>query len=219
MLYTYNNLKLIKSIVLLLCFLFTTNIYSQKRAVTENGEEVFLYDDGSWKYKNEKDIKEVETFVNTKKFKKDDNSTFLLKSNKLNVGFWLNPKKWSFKKAESNTEAEYEFQLKDGDLYGMALTEKVEIPLETLKYIALENGRSAAPDLKIMHEEYRTVNGTKVLMMQMNGTMQGIKFSYYGYYFSSEKGTAQFITYTSQNLLKEYTKDCEELLNGFIEIN
>lgn len=209
-----------KKNALLLTFLFSiTFIQAQKRAVTENGDEVFLYDDGSWKYKNEKDIKEVETTVNPKKFKKDDNSTFLIKSNKLNVGFWLNPKKWSFKKAETNTEAEYEFQLKDGDLYGMALTEKVEIPLETLKYIALDNGKSAAPDLKIMHEEYRTVNGVKVLMMQMNGTMQGIKFSYYGYYFSSEKGTTQFITYTSQNLLKEYTKDCEELLNGFVEIN
>jgi len=202
--------------ICLLTFLFTQ---AQKKAVTENGDEVFLYEDGTWKYKNEKEIKANETLLNPKKIKKNEDATFLLKSNKLNIGVWLNPKKWSFKKADTNTEAEYEFQLKDGDLYGMAITEKVEIPLETLKYIALENGRGAAPDLKIIHEEYRMVNGVKVFMMQMNGKMQGIKFSYYGYYFSSEKGTIQLITYTSQNLLKEYMKDCEELLNGFVELN
>jgi len=205
--------------LLIVCLITISITQAQKRAVTETGDEVFLYEDGTWKYKNEKDLKIFETHINSKKFKKDDESSFLLKSSKLNIGFWLNPKIWSFKKAENNTEAEYEFQLKGGDLYGMVITEKVEIPLESLKYIALENGKSAAPDLKIIHEEYRNVNGTRVLMMQMNGTMQGIKFSYYGYYFSSENGTAQFITYTSQNLLKEYTKDCEILLNGFVIID
>jgi hypothetical protein len=61
-----------------------------------------------------------------------------MKSNKLNVGFWLNPKIWSFKKATDNTEAEYEFQLRNGDLYGLVISEKVEIPLETLKSISLQ---------------------------------------------------------------------------------
>jgi hypothetical protein len=101
----------------------------------------------------------------------------------------------------------------------MIITEKVEIPLETLKLIALENGKAAASDLKIVKEEYRTVNGLKVLLLQLNGTMQGIKFSYYGYYFSSPNGTVQFITYTSQKLLDSYEPESEKLLNGFVEIN
>ncbi|MGB0882004.1 MAG: hypothetical protein ACPGSO_03545 [Vicingaceae bacterium] len=193
-------------------------IYAQQKAVTETGEEVFLYDDGTWKFKNEKNIKKVEVFENKKKFVKNNKSTFLLKSSKLSVGFWINPKIWSFKKAESNEEAEYELQLKGGDLYGMILTEKVEIPLETLKYIALENGKSAAPDLKVVHEEYRNVNGLRVLLLKLNGTMQGIKFSYYGYYYSNENGTVQFITYTAQNLLDGYLKDAEILLNGITDL-
>jgi len=51
----------------------------------------------------------------------------------------------------------------------------------------------------------------------MNGTMQGIKVSYYGYYFSNNNGTLQFLTYTSQNLLSDYIDEIEDLLNGFIE--
>jgi len=100
----------------------------------------------------------------------------------------------------------------------MIIAEKVEIPFESLKEIALENGRDAAPDLAVVQEEYRSVNGQKVLFLQLNGTLQGIKFTYYGYYYSSSSGTVQFITYTSQGLLKSYIEDCEKILNGFVKV-
>lgn len=207
-----------KKLCLCLFFIFSVTILSaQEKAVTETGEEVVLYADGTWNYlDSESEVKEIP--VNKKAFKKSKNASFLLKSSRLNLGFWLDPKKWTFKKAENNGDAEYELQLKDGDLYGMIITEKVEVPLETLKDIAVENGKAVAPDLKIIKEEYRTVNGTKVLLIQMNGTTQGIKFSYYGYYYSNSNGTIQFVTYTSQNLLDTYVTDCEELLNGIVVI-
>ena len=192
---------------------------AQQNAITETGEEVTLFEDGTWKYQNEDLLLEKEIPTNPKKFKKDEKSTFLLKSKKLNVGFWLNPKMWSFKKATDNLEAEYELNLKDGDLYGMIISEKVEIPLESLKVIAFENAKAVAPDLKIVKEEYRIVNGLKVLLLQMDGTMQGIKFSYYGYYFSSINGSIQFITYTSQNLIDSFRPECEKLLNGIVELD
>ena len=207
-----------KYITLLFCLLLIVSVNAQKKAVTETGDEVILFDDGTWEYEDNYNFEELEIPTNPKQFKKEDSASFLLKSKKLNVGFWLNPKKWTFQKATDNLEAEYEFQLKGEDLYGMVISEKVEIPLETLKYIALENGKGAAPDLKVVKEEFRFVNGIKVLLLEMNGTMQGIKFSYYGYYFSSTNGTVQFITYTSQNLLDSYRNKCDDLLNGLIEI-
>lgn len=115
-----------------------------------------------------------------------------------------------------NPEAEFELVKKDGDLYGMIVTERLEIPLETLKIIAVENARAMAPDLRVVKEEYRMVNGLKVLVLQMNGTMQGIKFAYFGYYYSNENGTVQFVTYTSQSLMKTSQKECETLLNGLV---
>lgn len=211
------NMK--KITLLLLCLPSIVFVHAQQKAVTETGEEVILYNDGTWKYQNENALEEKEIPTNSTEFKKDDNSTFLLKSNVLNMGFWLNPKKWSFKKATDNPEAEYNFQLKEGDLYGLVISEKVEIPLVALRSIALENGKAVAPDLKIVKEEYRTVNNLKVLLLQMNGTFQGIKVSYYGYYFSNPKGTIQFLTYTSQNLMADYQKESEILLNGLVETN
>tara|TARA_B100000700_G_C14845173_1_gene761200 strand:+ start:222 stop:854 length:633 start_codon:yes stop_codon:yes gene_type:complete len=208
-----------RTLLLIISLFFINLIQAQQKAVTETGEEVILFENGTWEYQNEDQISEKEIPTNPVKFKKDKESTFLLKSSKLNIGVYLNPKIWSFKKSTDNLEAEFELQLKGGDLYGMIITEKVEIPLETLKSVALENGKAAAPDMKIVKEEYRTINGLKVLLLQLNGTMQGIKFSYYGYYFSSPNGTVQFVTYTSQNLIDSYKPESEKLLNGFVEIN
>jgi hypothetical protein len=208
-----------KTALILFCLLTTGFSQAQQKAVTETGDEVILYEDKTWKYQNENVLEVTEIPTNPTAFIKDDSSTFLLKSSKLNIGFWLNPKQWSFTKATSNEEAEYELQLRDEDLYGMIITEKVEIPLASLKAIAIENGQSVAPDLEIIKEEYRIVNDLKVLLLQMNGTLQGVKFSYYGYYFSSPQGTIQFITYTSQNLLDSYKSISETLLNGIVQLD
>ncbi|WP_299767222.1 hypothetical protein [uncultured Dokdonia sp.] len=159
-----------------------------------------------------------ETPVNPDPFVKDEDAIFLLKSKTTDVGVWLDPTEWSYQKAKDNPDAEYELQLKGEDLYGMIISETLEIPTENLKEIALENGREVAPDLEVVQEEYRTVNGQKVLFLQLNGTLQGIKFTYYGYYYSSPEGTVQFITYTSQGLLKSYIEDCENILNGLVKL-
>jgi hypothetical protein len=76
-----------------------------------------------------------------------------------------------------------------------------------------------APDIQIAKEEFRFVNGTKVLMMQMRGTFQGIKVVYFGYYLSNAAGSTQFLTYTAANLFDEYASEMEELLNGLVVIN
>lgn len=207
-----------KSILVLICICSVNFIQAQQKAVTETGSEVILYDDGTWKFQNEDELTIVEVRTNPVKLKKSEGATFLLKSNNLNVGFWLDPKLWSFKKQTENEAAEYKLLLKSGDLYGMIITEKVEIPLETLKSLALANGQKVAPDLKIVKEEYRNVNGLKVLLLEMSGTTQGIKFSYYGYYYSNTNGTVQFITYTSTKLLNSYKSNIEILLNGLVEL-
>lgn len=205
------------SLLVLACCL-TINGFSQLRAVTENGDQVVLFSNGSWEYEGEVAKDDVYIETNKKKFKKPENGSFLLKSSNVDLGFWLDPKVWTFKKSADTEDTEYQMQLKGEDLYAMILTEKVEIPLENLKDIAYENGKAVAPDLKIVQLEYRMVNDLKVLFMQMNGTTQGIKFSYYGYYYSFEGGTVQYITYTSQNLLNEYQMQCEDLLNGLVSL-
>jgi len=191
--------------------------FSQIKAVTENGEEVLLYADGTWKYANAHEADSAQIInVNPGKFAKSANATFLVKSTKTDFGFYIDTKKWQFNKAENNAAAEYEMELKGKDLYAMAIAEKIEIPVENLVEIAVGNAKEAAPDITVVKKEYRMVNGKKVIMMQMNGTTHGIKFSYVGYYYSTPSGSVQYVVYTSQQLLKEYMPDIEELLNGLV---
>ncbi len=186
---------------------------AQTSAITDKGDEVVLYDDGTWKYVND-DNQPLMITLNEEEFIRPKSSSFKLKSDIVSMNFWFNPKLWSFGKAKNNPAAEYELQLKGQDLYAMIICEKVEIPLVSLKSIAYENAKLNAPDLVIVEQDYRMVNGKKMLFLQMDGTIQGIKFSYFGYYYSSASGTIQFLSYTSQNLLKEYRQICEDLLNG-----
>jgi len=208
-----------KNLILLLWLAFGTPVFAQQNAVTETGEEVVLYDNGTWEYKSETSDRMSVIPTNPEPFIKDENSTFLLKSTKLNVGFWLDPQKWSFTKATDNEDAEYQLNLKGEDLYGMIITEKIQIPLETLKIAALSNAKAVSTDIQIVNEEYRNVNGLKVLQLRLDGTIEGIKYTYYGYYYSNTNGSVQVIMYTAKNLIDDYLDECETLLNGLVELD
>ena len=200
-------------------FFLCPKCFTQISAVTNNGDEVILYDNGTWKYADSAISENEDIKENPANFSKNNDAGFQLKSAKVKMAISFNPKKWSFEKGGQSDVAEYSFTLKGKDAYGMLISERTEIPVESLIDIAVKNARDAAPDTKIIMKEYRIVNNQKVLFMQMNGTMQGIKFSYLGYYYSNENGTVQFVTYTSQNLLGENKNEMLEFLNGFEVLN
>ncbi len=203
--------KLFVTILLLLA----ATSYASQKAITDTGEEVILNSDGTWEYFDTSKKANNIIKTNKKNFKRPSNSTFLLKSTINNSAYWINTDKWSFKKGKDTEETEYAFKLKDKGLYGMVITEQVEIPsLESLADIALTNARNAAPNAKIVRQEYRVVNGKKVIYMEMNGTIQGIKFTYLGYYYSDVSGCTQFITYTSNNLVDTFKSEINDFLNG-----
>jgi len=207
-----------KKITIIFCLfaIISHKGFSQIQAVTDKGDQVFLYNDGTWKYANDSsEAEEKEIPMSNVVFSKNDKSTFEVKSTKVNAGVFINTKEWAYKKNPIADAQEYSFQGRGKDIYAMIITEKVEIPIESLKKLALSNAKDAAPDTKIVTEEYRMVNGKKIFFMQMNGSIDGIKFTYLGYYYSSEGGTIQFISYTTQSLLEEYKNDMFDLLNGF----
>lgn len=191
---------------------------AQINGITETGDEVILYQNGTWEYLNDNITTGIQIPVNDQLFLKDDQSTFLVKSKKLNIGVWINPKDWSFSQGTDSDAFELQFQKKSDDLYGMLIAEKMQIPIDVLKGVAIENAKNVAPDIKVINEEYRNVNGTQVLMMQMAGTIQGIRFTYYGYYYSNSNGTIQLLTYTGESLFNDYFEDIEMFLNGFVEL-
>jgi hypothetical protein len=202
-------------VVLALCF-FTLSAIASKKAITEEGDVVVLNDDGTWVYENGKADEDVQLEMNPLNFSKDPSSNFMLKSTKTNAAFWINSKKWKFKKNDNGHEsAEYTFNIKGSDLYGMVITEAWEMNLDELVKLAVSNAKEAAPDLRVVKQEYRMVNGRKVIYMEMEGTIQSLKFTYLGYYFSDKSGATQYLTYTGSNLVSKYRKDIDNFLNGF----
>ena len=204
------------TILFVILLLNSISLFSQTSAVTDKGEEVILYDNGTWKYKKE-NATSWGTRMDTVIVKKHVDSNFLLKGAKVNYGVWLNPKVWKFKKNDDeDSPSEYNFTLVGEDAYAMIIVEKIEIPLNTLKDLAYKNALKASPDVRIVYEDIRKVNGLVVNCMEMEGTISGIKFSYFSYYYTGTSGTIQFVSYTSQNLYKKYKPELEKLLNGFV---
>jgi hypothetical protein len=80
-----------KNILLLLCLSSFVFVQAQQKAITEIGEEVILYENGTWKYQNQENVDEFEIPTNPKNFTKNEDATFLLKSRKFDVGFLIDP--------------------------------------------------------------------------------------------------------------------------------
>jgi hypothetical protein len=202
----------IKVVLTVLLLNFFSIVDAQKYGTTDEGLRIQLNDDGTWIFL-EKDTAALIT-INPKNFIKPVNGIAVKKSSVNDVVLNYNPILWKTAKNKNNEDAEFEFEHKRGSGYCMAITEKLEIPLETLKGIAYGNLQENAPDSKIEKAEYRIVNSLKVLHLVVSGTMQGIKFVYYGYYFSNENGTTQLVCYTGRKLLTDYQQDFDDILNG-----
>lgn len=194
------------------------HVHAGQRALTDNGAIVILEDDGTWRYESGPATdKAAEIPVNKATFRRLAEQSFAVKSQKNRSAVWIDPKKWTFRKPEPGTgPAEYRFQFKGGDMYGMLITEQIEVPLETLVQVAFDNARQFAPNARIVSREYRVVNGLKVVNMRIDAFAQGINFTYLGNYISDKSGSTQFIVYTATNLIEQNRAEAEAFLNGLI---
>jgi len=197
-------------------FFYQIVIYGQKIAIIkETNEEVVLNDDGTWNYllgKPEK-LENKDTLL----YLKPKLANYLLKSERIKYGVWINDKEWTFSKSKDEmSPVEYNFRLKGQDAYGMIISERIETSMESLLEVAFQNAQSIASDAKIVNKEVRKVNGSIIHFVEMHCTIQGIKFIYFGYYFTNENGTIQFLAFTSDKLLERYKKKMENLINGLV---
>jgi len=125
----------------------------------------------------------------------------------------FNPTRW--RETRSGEAGKRTFQLANNEGYAMVIDERIEIPSDQLRGIALANMRRTASDVRVQDDQRRRVNGTDVLLLQTDVTVQGTQFTYFGYYYGGPLGTVQVITYTSRKLFENNRKEFEEFLNGF----
>jgi hypothetical protein len=205
-----------------LAVLCVLNTHAQIKALTDEGKEVVLFENGTWKYVHDNGIStKTDTIsINPKALKKSNEASFLVKSKTFNIGIFINPVKWTFERnnTDNDKSSEYTFSLKTDEAYATLITEKTPIDLENMRTIALMNAQSASVDVEETLAEYRIVNNKKILCLEMKGTIKGIKFIYLGYYFCNENGTAQLVSYVAQNQYGKLKDEMTTLLNGLTEI-
>lgn len=196
--------------------LFWAASFAQLNAVTETGDKVILSADGTWKYEVEIKNKDS-TQTNPESFVKPADANFLLKSKISPIGFWLNPKNWNFQKASDGDAFEYSFSLKENSAIGaLAVVEAQGMDLKSLRKICLQNMQKLCSKFSIIKEEYRTVNGLKVMFVKCDVVMEGIQIIYTNYYYTDSLSTIQFDTYAPKNVATKYAAEMEALLNGLI---
>ncbi len=172
-------------------------------ATTDSGRKVILKEDGTWRYR--------ESLTVTKK---SDPLNAKLELVRGKAAVFYNPDKW--KDIKEVSPGRYELNHQSGEVNALIIAERLQVTLDALRTTALNNGKEVAPDMKVVKEDRRAVNGKEILFMQLEGTISGFLFSYLGYYYAGPAGTIQTLTYTSQNLLEEYKGDMMEFLNGFV---
>ncbi|WP_234111312.1 MULTISPECIES: hypothetical protein [Chryseobacterium] len=209
-----------KKTTILITLLLNTLVISQTKAVTENGKEVVLFENGTWKFVNESDVKSLETIItNETIFEKSRDATFLIKSKKIDAGLYFNPIKW---KIATNTNkalpySEYIFTHQNNLNNVMALMSTENIPISTfrnLKELILSNIQKNADYFRLKDSEYRTVNGLKVLYLRYALNTKGIDFEYAGYYYMNDEGYTGVIGFTSQRDFEKYLPEILKLING-----
>jgi hypothetical protein len=209
-----------RSILIILFVMPFSTLSAQIKALTENGRQVVLNNDGTWKYTSDSTINKHSSDsikLNPTKFSKSTGANFLVKSIVTDMGVYINPDEWTVAgHHENEVNPEYRFALKSQNGLAMIESEKTQIDLETMADIALINARKAAIDARVTAKEYRIVNNNRILYLEMAGTIRGIKFRYIGYYFSDKTGTLQLLSYTTDGLYSVAKGELIKFLNGFV---
>ena len=179
------------------------------RAKTEAGKEVILYPDGTWKYAGESEAKAKVPADPKKQF----GSKTLFKPDRGSFGIWYDQTKWQMS-PKSTEPGRWQFNLRRGDGYAIAIVEELPIPIASLRKIALENAKEASPDARIIAEESKLINGKEILCLTINGTVEQIPFTFYGYYYGGKQGTIQLLTFTGEALFEKYKPEFLDFLSG-----
>jgi len=211
-----------KKLLSVFFFLFCGICYSQVTAVTEQGDSVYLWDDGTWQFvhadSSEADSASYdETFTidtNSTQYTKSSNALKALKGQKVKYELWYDADKWS--QANINRDdAEYYLKNDENEAFCLVLPERLTTTTYGLLDAAYQKANSAGGVDSVSYE-MRKVNNNYVAMMKMYVKINDIHFLFMGYYYTGEERTIQVITFTTINLVDEYIKDMEELLNGFV---
>lgn len=200
------------AVVLISLLLAAAALPAQERVTTASGRVVLLYPDGTWKYAPEPGKAGAAGQERTR----SREATARLDLARGKASLFYDPRKWQESHEKDDEPGRFRLVHADGDGYAIIIAERLQMSLDGLRQLAVNNARNAAADIQIVSQETRRVNGHDIMALQLQGTIQGIQFVYFGYYYAGPEGTFQLLTYTAGNLFDEYKGEFERLLDGFV---
>lgn len=225
----YDNMKRIKIWSICIFSVFTFYSSAQTKAITEKGDTIYVYDNGTWSF----DILDDElgqlselTFLNQEveldtiraEFKVSSNANKQISDEQGMFIIKYDEKLWKRVPAATlNDEADYAFQSKTQDVWCVVIAEETPIRKDKLFLIAqktMSDRIGVVPN--VIKAELRNVNGVEVIRGVLQAEFSGISFVFDTYYFSNELGSVQFTTWTSEKLWERNENLILEHLNGFI---
>ena len=213
-------------------FLFLLPLLSgaQTLAVTEYGDTIYVYDNGRWAYEpdetlledasqltyldRELDIDSTNTVAYTVPAGADKEMTsrFGFLSVRYRDSLWQ-----CVPPAQLNEDAEFVLKSRTTDMYSLVIVEEIEMTSEAILKTALHNMESYAKEAPTIRRlERRQVNGTEVLMAEYGIHTNGLAMTFVAYFYSSARGTVQFMVWTADNLYERHAEEIEALLNGLV---
>ncbi|OOG77896.1 hypothetical protein [Algoriphagus sp. A40] len=220
--------KTISLWILILALTSGNFAFSQIKAVTEKGDTIYVYNDGTWSYElqeiaerpellgflsEEIPITKITEPVNTP-------STSLQKVRNENdqFSFYYNETEWKrVPPASLNDEAEFAFESKLNDSWAIIISEETPIEKENLFKIAKYTmSEKMGSEVEVVKAESILVNGQEVIRGVLKTTASGFTFIFDSFYFSDDRGSVQISTWTSEAIWKKNEKNHLDLLSGFV---
>lgn len=200
-------------------------------AVTEDGRDVILHEDGTWAFAEgaaegsaagaEADIPAGSEDVavaedpapGTPEFSTPESAISKVTSKKARFSVYYDPTVWVIDKLKDQ-DAEYMFTLGDAAVYARLIAEKGSFDLAVMHDAIIANVKKTARSFEVLEEGKAIVNGQEIMTLKAKGKMQGIEVVFYWYYWSGKAGTVQLFGYASRDDFEEHFEDIQDLLNG-----
>jgi hypothetical protein len=214
--------KIVFNFIFILFTSFSLSANEGVDAITEDGQGVVLYSNGTWAFKLEpilpqikknKKVKILPTPTPVKNKKVNPKSILKGKHNAYKIVY--DNTLWK-KTSSANDDAEIQLEHKAGNGFAMVIFDRSPISLEDLKKQVLTTMRSVASKVEIISEEKKRIKGHQIMLLKINSTIEDTPFSYFNYYASGKWGTIQFVTYTASALMADYEADFTTLLDGLV---
>ena len=103
-----------------------------------------------------------------------------------------------------NPDAASQLRYFNNEAFAMIIPERVEVPLESLREIALQNLESESTEVTVIGRGEVVSRGKQLLTMDVTATLELYRTFMRSYYYSDSSGSFQLICWTSENLGQEY---------------